>query len=628
MLAEKLLKAIPAEDTLYVDDVFSASTYTGNGSTQSIVNGIDLAGEGGMVWQKERGSPTNLDGSNFIYDSARGVNKYLEPHSTGAQGDSSLTQLSAFLSNGFSLGSSTGNTNTAKYIAWTFRKAPKFFDVVTWTGNGTSQTIAHDLGIVPGMIEIKKTNNTSNWTVWHRSLATDDTLKLNTTDAASNTGVSPTSITSTSFDIGSASSINNSGDTYVAYLYAHDDSDEGIIQCGSFTTDGSGNATVTLGWEPQYILYKNAAATGSWSILDTARGYSLTSDAYLFANSTGAESISADSRYPTATGFVANGFGASNTFIYKVIRRSNKPPEVGTDVYSAYSATFVDGTAVTTGFPPDLIISRYKAGTLDTFVYDRLRGGTSGGLYLRTNITNAEGATTPYTKAWNNTGYVIGAGLDGLSSVAWAFKRAPGFLDIVCYAGTGSAKTEAHNLAVVPELIIAKCRSAGSLAWLVHAAPIGASKTLFLNQTDAESGSSAAYWNSTAPTDAVFSLGYHDQNNSSSTNVAYLMATLPGISKVGSYTGNATTNQIDCGFSTGARFVLIKRTDSTGDWYVWDTVRGIVSGNDPYLLLNSTAAEVTSTDYIDAYSAGFELSSTAPSAINASGGTFVYWAIA
>jgi hypothetical protein len=56
-----------------------------------------------------------------------------------------------------------------------------------------------------------------------------------------------------------------------------------------------------------------------------------------------------------------------------------------------------------------------------------------------------------------------------------------------------------------------------------------------------------------------------------------------------------------------ARFVLLKRTDSTGDWYVWDTARGIVAGDDPYLLLNSTAAEVTNTDYIDPTSNGFTI---------------------
>jgi hypothetical protein len=127
----------------------------------------------------------------------------------------------------------------------------------------------------------------------------------------------------------------------------------------------------------------------------------------------------------------------------------------------------------------------------------------------------------------------------------------------------------------------------------------------------------------------VFSLGTESAVNASGgTYAAYLFATAAGVSKVGSYTGTATTLQIDCGFTGGARFVMIKRTDSTGDWYVWDSARGIVTGNDPYLLLNSTAAEVTNTDFVDTASTGFEISSTAPAAINASGGSFIFLAIA
>jgi hypothetical protein len=148
-----------------------------------------------------------------------------------------------------------------------------------------------------------------------------------------------------------------------------------------------------------------------------------------------------------------------------------------------------------------------------------------------------------------------------------------------------------------------------------------------LNLTDAQStaGASNVIYNRTTTT---FTLGVVLDLGAGEKWVAYLFATCAGVSKVGSYTGTATTKQIDCGFTAGARFVLIKRTDSTGDWYVWDSARGIVSGNDNYLLLNSTAAEVTNTDYIDTYSAGFEISSTAPAAINASGGTYIFLAIA
>lgn len=100
------------------------------------------------------------------------------------------------------------------------------------------------------------------------------------------------------------------------------------------------------------------------------------------------------------------------------------------------------------------------------------------------------------------------------------------------------------------------------------------------------------------------------------------------IVQCGSYTGTGTTQQVDCGFAAGARFVMIKRANGTGDWYIWDTARGIVSGNDPYWRPNSINIEVANTDYIDPYSAGFEISSSAPSAINASGGSFIYLAIA
>jgi hypothetical protein len=132
-----------------------------------------------------------------------------------------------------------------------------------------------------------------------------------------------------------------------------------------------------------------------------------------------------------------------------------------------------------------------------------------------------------------------------------------------------------------------------------------------------------------APTSSVFTLGSAiDVNMSGKDFISYHFATLAGVSKVGSYTGTAATLNVDCGFSAGARFILIKRSDSTGDWYVYDSARGIVAGNDPYLLLNSTAAEVTGTDYIDPLSSGFTVTSSAPAALNASGGTYIFLAIA
>jgi hypothetical protein len=211
----------------------------------------------------------------------------------------------------------------------------------------------------------------------------------------------------------------------------------------------------------------------------------------------------------------------------------------------------------------------------------------------------------------------------------WHFRRAPGFFDVVCYTGSNSSNLRVtHNLGVAPELIIVKSRESIT-SWPVYVSSEGRSKYMYLNSTQASTAYTDA-WGTSNPTTTDFGINATDFGAGfrSGGQVAYLFASVTGVSKVGSYTGTGTTQTINCGFTAGSRFVLIKRTDSTGDWYVWDSARGIVSGNDPYLLLNSTAAEVTNTDYIDTANSGFEISSTAPAAINANGGTFVFLAIA
>jgi hypothetical protein len=97
---------------------------------------------------------------------------------------------------------------------------------------------------------------------------------------------------------------------------------------------------------------------------------------------------------------------------------------------------------------------------------------------------------------------------------------------------------------------------------------------------------------------------------------------------VGSYTGTGTTQVINCGFTAGSRFVLIKATSTTGNWYVWDSARGIVAGNDPHLSLNTTAAEVTTDDSVDTDSTGFVVNQVAATNINVSSATYVFLAVA
>lgn len=228
MLSNKLLMTVGGEEKLFSEDVFSAFTYQGNGSTQTINNGIDLAGKGGMVWTKSR---TEVGRSHALFDTSRGINSFISSNLTSVFTTSGGDAIASFNSTGHTLGPDTGNwgvNNAANgsIVSWTFRKAPKFFDIVTYTGNGVAgRTIPHSLGIAPGMVIVKRTDaGGDNWVVYHRSTNASNPLFLNLTNAASpSSGFwNNTEPTVTDFTIGSVN--NSSGATYVAYLFAHDTS--------------------------------------------------------------------------------------------------------------------------------------------------------------------------------------------------------------------------------------------------------------------------------------------------------------------------------------------------------------------------------------------------------------------
>jgi hypothetical protein len=623
----------------YIEEVFQTWLYTGNGSTQTITNGIDLSGKGGLVWEK----PRNQVDSHVLTDSARGVGNSLATNNTNAQAVGA--GISAFLSTGYRWDSSWSSSNNI--ASWTFRKQPKFFDVVTYTGNGSARTIAHNLGSVPGCIIIKPYSAANDWTVYHRSIGATKILALNGTYASSTSSAfNNTTPTSSVFSVGAVTDTNASGVSYVAYIYAHDAGGFGltgtdnVISCGSYSGTGA-SLSVSLGYEPQWILIKDASATGNWRIFDNMRGWPAPSgqDAgALFPNLSNAETANGDLVYPTATGIQLSTNGTYNTsgrtYIYIAIRRGPmKVPTVGTSVFAPISVNNSGGTNNTTNFPVDLQLSTKQSVSFgDAFAtLDRLRGISTSttalsAAKLATASTSSEGTETTLSQSWSNVGFQTPSEFSGVLTNYLNFRRSPSYMDVVCYNGTSSAQALTHNLAAVPELMLVKRRNL-SAAWSVYAGD--ATRYLVLN-TNAARVTASDRWNNTAPTESVFTVGTGggSTNASGGTFVAYLFATCAGVSKVGSYTGTGTTLQVNCGFTAGSRFVLIKRTDSTGDWYVWDSARGIVSGNDSYLLLNSTAAEVTNTDYIDTYSAGFEISSTAPAAINASGGSFIFFAVA
>ncbi len=639
----------------YIEDVFSTYLYTGNGSTQTITNGIDLAGKGGLTWIKSRTTGFN----HTLIDTVRGATNLLVSNTTAAQA-TQANSLTAFTSTGFSIGAgSIVNFSADNFASWTFRKQPKFFDIVTYTGNGANRTIAHNLESVPGSIIVKRTDVADNWAVYHRSLANTQYLVLNSTAAAATgtTWWNSTTPTSTVFSLGTEGSVNASGGTYVAYLFAHNaggfglSGTDNVISCGSYTGNGSASGpTVTLGYEPQWVMVKRTTdGIEDWEIYDTMRGIvPAGADKILYPNDSGQEQTATRIQI-SATGFSPDGTAGSvnengKTYIYIAIRRGlMEVPTSGTSVFlpSTRAGTGASVTTSNLSFPPDAVWSKGQDnGGTNSGAFDRLRGAKQ---QLSLNQTDAEtNASTSLTGFDVMTGYTAGAdaveltiNATGYNYVNWQFRRAPGFFDIVCYTGTSVAMTVAHNLTVPPELVIVKSRS-NVVAWPVWS-KYGTQRNDYLINLNGQGTYGTAgdlVWGdpgSGVPnmTSTVFSVGDAvTVNNNTWTYVAYLFATVAGVSKVGSYTGTGTTQVINCGFTSGARFILIKRIDSTGGWHVWDSARGIVAGNDPYLLLNSTAAEVTNTDYVDTAASGFEISSTAPAAINANGGSFIFLAIA
>jgi hypothetical protein len=638
-------------EPVYVDDVFSIDVWDGNSSTRSINNGIDLSGEGGMVWFMNRFYGNNKP----IYDTARGVNKFLK----GDNGDPEVTSvtngLTAFNSNGFTLGSNPYvNGNSYEYASWTFRKAPKFFDIVTYSGNSYNQTINHNLGSVPGMILIKEINadGSGYWLAYHRSVGATKSIYWSFGGAVNDVFdfMRDTEPTSTQFTLGDGNNVNQSGKNYVAYLFAHDeaefgeDSDESIIKCGSYTGNGS-SQEINIGFEPQFFMWRDGERPGSGSgtnpfhVADDVRGFAgRHGDIRSISAGSGTEQNYGGTMTRTPNGiFLHDGDSKINQnnrqYFYVAIRRPHKPfVETASDVFAVNRETESRSSTWTSlsGFKTDMIWNHTADQNTNWNVSQRLTNGI-----LSTHRTDTE-QNSDYFGLDTMNGVKNGSlslNSQTRTHVDYHFKRAKGFFDMCLYTGNGNNNHNiSHSLGVTPEMIMVKARD-GSLGWSVWHKDNGngsaGGKSVRLNETIGASNH-GHFQNNGGATSTHFGLNSYGFTNGTNVKyVAFLFATLSGISKVGSYTGTGNNINVDCGFTAGARFVIIKRIDQDGqDWFVYDSASGIVSGNDPYHLLNSSNMQVTNTDYIDPLNSGFTITSSAPADLNSANATYIFYAIA
>tara|TARA_Y100000004_G_scaffold77613_1_gene87330 strand:+ start:2681 stop:4618 length:1938 start_codon:yes stop_codon:yes gene_type:complete len=627
-------------DPVYVEDVFSVDLSVGTGSNITVNNGIDLSGEGGLVIWRRRDGTENWS----TQDTVRGVNSVIYTDSSNAAADPGSYGLDSFNSNGFTA-EANSMVNAGEYCSWTFRKQEGFFDIVTYTGNGSGdQTISHNLGSTPGFIAVKALNASSSWRVFHTGTGNTKFGYLNSTGDISTISNLNWNVTSTTFVADSSISLNTSGRTYVAYLWASgndsasqifgEDSDEAIIKTGSYTADSSNAYAVDLGFEPQWLMIKKSSGTGDWEILDNMRGvtYQAADGQFLEANKTNAE-FNDYGAYITSTGFVGSNQSGANgaSYVYIAIRRGPmKEPDTNTDVLGIAAAT-TTAPLWKTGNTVDLGFYKYTSSS-DVNLSARLFAGQQ----LKTNSTVdlASDGTFLFdyqTGFYNNT-------FNSSSYIGYGLRRYPKVFDAVVYkagtgpnliSGDGTKSVVPHNLGAVPEIIIGKDIEDVGAHWaFVFLADgvegNGGSKRL---NDISESYGSGTVLNNTNPTATQITVS-NSLNGYGNHNLLLLFASLDGICKCGSYEGTGNAINVDCGFA--ARFVLITSVESSTPncpFYVYDTTQGIVSGNDPYWDM-SGGTQVTGTDYIDPHSSGFTITSSAPSSLNTNNHTYGFLAFA
>ena len=413
--------------------------------------------------------------------------------------------------------------------------------------------------------------------------------------------------------------------------------DEDVVKTGSYIGNGSSTGPeIDLGFEPQWLLIKNITASNrDWKVLDCMRGISSGyDDAVLVMNGYATETDESTLDI-TSTGFKITASNAhynenGETIAYLAIRRPDgtvgKPATAGTEVFtpvkgSSGAPLFVTPHTVDFHFAKDWdIVKDWNVSSRLTFTRR-----------LETN-TNIIEDNNGYQVGDYQTGWGSYTGGDG-SRMGYNFKRHAGF-DAVTYKGsdisTASNSILPHNLGVRPEMVWIKQRDGSTRDWAVGCPDILGinNNTLALNQDYASGTSNVNVFADSAAAQSKTRVVLHgNENGVSSVSANYLMllfASVSGISKIGTYAGSSGAVTVTCGFQP--RFILLKVTNTTEDWIVFDTVMGIASGNDTRLRLNRDGAAVSTSDWVDLDSDGFTVNNVGSSGTNTNGNTYLFYA--
>ena len=655
---------------------FNTVLYTGNNSTQSIT-GVGFQPD--FVWIKARNNGSN---NHALTDSIRGTGSGngLSSNTTGAEGEYSAAYgyLSAFGTDGFTVqaGSTSSNfvnSSSANYVAWCFKAGGAAvanndgnvtsqvsanntlgFSIASYTSTGTSgATFGHGLDAAPELVLLKCTSTGStNWIVGGTTVGNNYYLSLNSNGSqtsSSNWLVSSATTLQLNQTFGNA---NTSGREYITYNFT---SKPGFSKVGTYTGNGT-SQNISTGFKVGFVLIKSATSTQNWMMYDSTRG----GNKYLLADSASAEGTSGSN----LVNFYTNGFGVSSsnsenqsgqTFIYLAFAAdpSTTTPSLAnsfdTTLYNGSSSTPLNVSGV--GFKADFSWLKVRNNSWSHGLFSSLMPtGVNNG--VKNLYSNREEVATDLwgTLTWNNNGWTLNGGsyngssahdfgASGYNFVSWNWKagglasintdgsidslvsanQASGF-SVVKYTGNGSGGTVGHGLNATPEMYIVKSidHSAG---WYVYHVGLDSSNpqdyNVRLNETSARQDSSS-YWNDTAPTSSVYTIGTTTGVSKSNTNfISYCFTSIAGYSKVSSYVGTGSAgNPQNVGFAPS--FVLLKMATSTESWWMFDTDR-----TDKRLEPNTQDAESNETRFTFT-STGFSFTSGWS---NDSGETFIYLAI-
>ena len=624
---------------------FNINTYKGNGGDHSMVS---TGFKPGMIWIKDTG--TSAGREHILSDIVRGSLSELTPNVADAEESRGVF---SFDTSGFSFNDGNANYNYGDkdYVAWSWKtddneptintngsvtsvvsvNSAAGFSIAEATFGGEA-SIGHGLSQAPGMVILKGVDSAEDWQIYHSAVGTGKYLswsRNNGTEAPTTRANSFSSVTSTTVT-------NNWTSSTVKWIMYSFHDVTGYQKIGSYTGDGNNDRAITTGFKPDFVMIKSTVGSDNWRIYDTRRG--IKAGGYLEANRHDANDTSnAPNLTVTSTGFTITSGGVSagnnadgNLYIYWAVAKNVPMNTTLANSFKTLTWTGNDNNnrSITgLGFRPDFMWIKRTNSAESSALYDAIRGAneqlstdssgsqaTNSGSYRGFTSFDADGfsvgnngGTNRASNTYVGWGWKAGntweSNIDGTIPSLVNANTANGFSIVHWYGTQAAGATVGHGLSSAPEMIIVKRLDYGE-DWVVYHSSLGNTKTLNLNNTDAEVTDAA--FNNTTPTSSVFTLSNCASgsciNSNSGNYIAYCWHSVSGYSKFGSYTGNSSTGHSITGLGFQPDFVMIKRVDDdcsgSAFWFMFDSVRGAqyylrANGNNQ----QSVAADATLTSF-------------------------------